>query len=50
MYTATKTGLDAANFASKRVIQKTPEDTRDLIGNKIAEIGNKNYCIMKIKK
>ena len=36
MYTATKTVLDAAKFASKKVIQKTPEATGDLIGNKIA--------------
>ena len=35
MDTATKTGLDAAKTASKRVVQKTAEAT-DLIGNKIA--------------
>ena len=34
MDTATKTGRDAANAASKRVVQKTAED---LIGNKIAD-------------
>ena len=28
---ATKTGLDAAKTASKRVVQKTSEATRDLI-------------------
>ena len=35
--TATKTGIDAAKTASKRVVQKTAEPTRDLIGNKIAD-------------
>ena len=35
--TATKTELDAAKTASKRVIQKTAEATADLIGNKIAD-------------
>ena len=34
MDTATKTGIDAAKTASKRVIQKTVEATGDLIGNK----------------
>ena len=33
---ATKTGLDAAKAASKRVVQKTAEATGGLIGNKIA--------------
>ena len=37
MYTATKTGIDAAETASKRVVQKTSEATRDFIGNKIAD-------------
>ena len=37
MDTATKTGIDAAKIASKRVVQKTAEDTGDLIGNKIAD-------------
>ena len=36
MDTATKTGIDAAKFASK-VVQKTSEATGDLIGNKIAD-------------
>ena len=36
MGTATKTGIDAAKTASKRVVQKT-EATGDLIGNKIAD-------------
>ena len=35
--TATKTGIDAAETASKRVVQKTAEATGDLIGNKIAD-------------
>ena len=37
MDTATKTGIDAAKTASKKVVQKTPEATGDLIGNKIAD-------------
>ena len=37
MDTATKTGIDAAKTASKRVVQKTAEATEDLIGNKIAD-------------
>ena len=37
MDTATKTGIDAAKTASKRVVQKTAEATRDLIGNKMAD-------------
>ena len=37
MDTTTKTGIDAAKTASKRVVQKTAEATEDLIGNKIAE-------------
>ena len=37
MDTATKTGIDAAKTASKRVVQKTAETTGDLIGNKIAK-------------
>ena len=35
--TATKIGMDAAKTASKRVVQKTAEATRDLIGNRIAD-------------
>ena len=34
---ANKSTLDAIKTASKRVIQKTPEATGDLIGNKIAD-------------
>ena len=37
MDTATKTGIDAAKTASKRVVQKTAEGTGDLIGNKLAD-------------
>ena len=37
MDTATKTGIDAAKTASKRVVQQTTEATEDLIGNKIAD-------------
>ena len=37
MDTATKTGIDAAKTASKRVVQKTAEATGYLIGNKIAD-------------
>ena len=35
--TATKTGIDAAKTASKRVAQKTVEATGDVIGNEIAD-------------
>ena len=35
--TASKTGIDAAKTASKRVVQKTAKVTGDLIGNKIAD-------------
>ena len=37
MDTATKTGIDAAKNASKRVAQKPAEVTGDLIENKIAD-------------
>ena len=36
MDTATKTGIDVAKTASKRVVQKSAEATGDFIGNKIA--------------
>ena len=36
MDTATKTWIDAAKTASKRVVQTTAEAKGDLIGNKIA--------------
>ena len=35
--TATKTGIDAAKTASKRVVQKTTEARGDLTRNKIAD-------------
>ena len=44
--TATKPGIDAAKNASKRVVQKTGEATRDLIGNNIA---NKITSVGKTK-
>ena len=37
MNTATKTEVDAAKTASKRVVQKTAEATGNLIRNKIAD-------------
>ena len=37
MDTVKKTGIDAAKTASKRLVQKTAEATRDLIGNRIAD-------------
>ena len=46
MHTATKTGIDAAKMASKRVFQKTAEATGGLTGNKIAD---KITLISKLK-
>ena len=37
MDTATKTGIDAAKTASKRVVQNTTEAIGDMTGNKIAD-------------
>ena len=37
MDAATKTGIDAAKIASKRVVQKTPDVTGELIENKRAD-------------
>ena len=37
MNIATKTWIDAAKTASKRVVQKTSDATGDLTGNKIAD-------------
>ena len=37
MDTATKTRIDAAKTASKRVVQRSAEATGDLIRNKIAD-------------
>ena len=39
MDTATKTGIDAAKAASKRVVQKIAEATCNLIRNKITSLG-----------
>ena len=53
MDTATKTGMDAAKTAFKRVAQNTAETTTALIGNKIAEkitsIGKKKVKKKKMK-
>ena len=48
MDTVTKTGIDAAKIASKRVVQKTAEATGDLIGNKITDKIT-SICISKGK-
>ena len=37
MDNATKAGIDTAETASKRIVQKTAEATGDLMGNKIAD-------------
>ena len=37
MDTATKAGIDTAETASKRIVQKTAEAAGDLMGNKIAD-------------
>ena len=37
MDTATKTGIDAAKTASKRVVRKTAKATGDVIGNKLSD-------------
>ena len=47
MDTARKTGMNAAKIASKRVVPKTVEATRDLIGNKIPD---KMFSIGKPKE
>ena len=49
MDTVTKTGIDAAKIASKRVVQKTAEATGDLIGNKITDKIT-SICISKEKE
>ena len=41
LYSAKKSTTDAIKTASKRAIQKTPEATGDLIGNKIADKNNR---------
>ena len=54
MNTVTKTGIDAAKSASKRVVQENAEATGDLIGNKIAgkvtSLGKskEKICLMQI--
>ena len=54
MNSATKTGIDAAKTAFKRVAQKTAEAIRDLIGNKkadkITSVGNSKKKERKKKK
>ena len=47
METETKTGIDAAKTASKRVVQKTAEAAGALIGNEKAD---KITSVDKIKK
>ena len=37
MDTATKTGMDAAKIAFRRLVQETAEATADLIANKITD-------------
>ena len=37
MDTATKAGIDTAETASKRIVQKTAEAIGDLMGNKITD-------------
>ena len=37
MDTVTKTGIDAAKTASKRVVQETAKAIGDLIGNKVVD-------------
>ena len=46
MDTATKTGINVEEIASKRVVQKTAEATGDLFGNKIT---NKTTSASKTK-
>ena len=52
--TATATVIDAAKTASKRVVQKTAEATRDFTGNKIAHkftsVGNSKKKKVKNKE
>ena len=49
MDTATKTGMAAAKTASKQVVQKTAEATRDLTENEIL-IKLLHYVKQKVKK
>ena len=48
MDTATKTGIDAAKTASKRVVQKTAKATGDLIGNKLTFHQKKDNKLLMI--
>ena len=50
MDAATKTGIDAAETASKRVVQKTAEVLGDFIGNKMADKIKKKKKMMKPMK
>ena len=47
--TATKTGLDAAKTASKKVVHKAVEATRELIENKMAEKIVKHFILRRQK-
>ena len=49
---ATKTWVDAAKTASKKVAHKTAESTGELPGNKIAEkkLRDQNLCLNWIRK
>ena len=47
----TKTGLDALKTATKKVVYKVPEATREFIGNKTADkIVKPKLCLMKIRE
>ena len=48
-YYCTKTGLDAAKTASKKVVYKTAEATGEFIGNKI-DANSRNYSARKKEK
>ena len=48
--TATKTGIDAAKPASKRVVQKTAETKEDFIGHKIVDISSLDKAKSKEKE
>ena len=49
MDTATKTGMDAAKTASKRVVQKTAKATGDL-ADKISSLGKSKVKKKKMKQ
>ena len=54
METTTKTGIEAENTASKRVVQTTRKTTGNLIGNKINDkitsVGNSKNIRKKMKQ